>query len=367
MKQTHFYLICFLWLASFMTQAQAQTETLELWGNDLEMTADGSTTTYLTISERDVVDYTAFNMTIMVPKGIHVAQTRSGRDYVDDISLNVDRATTTHTIACNMPEYDYIKVACYSSKSQDFYPDDIDGNLVTELFTIGLTADPTMANGEYEIRIIEVKFVLAAGGASVPRQPITMKMNVTGGVEGQNIACTIGETGMGTLILPFDAHVPSALQACACTSIDGTTLVTTPLVRIPALTPVLLEGMPGTYSFVGVPETTSETAFTSGMLTGVLENTIITSGYVLQQQGSGVAFYPVNPDRPITVPAHKCYLNNTVSAKVIYWGGAFTGVEVLQNDDWNAAPFYDLNGRQVARPGVSGVYVRGEKKVYLKK
>ena len=367
MKQTTIFPICFLLLASFVTRAQAQTETLELWGHDLDMTADGTTTTHLTISESDVVDYTAFNMTIMVPKGIHVAKVRSGRDYVDDIALNVDRATTTHTIACNMPEYDYIKVACYSSKSQDLYPDDIDGNPVTELFTIGLTADPTMANGEYEVRIIEVKFVLAAGGASVLQQPVTMKMNVTGGVDGKNISCTIGETGLGTLILPFDAHVASALQAFGCAALSDNQLVTTPLVRIPALTPVLLQGEPGTYTFTGVPEATSETSFTEGLLTGVLDNTTITAGYVLQEQGGHAAFYPVNPDHAITVPAHKCYLNYTGPQMVIHWGSGNTGVDALQQKQHKASPLYDLNGRNVVTPQASGVYIQGNQKVFLKK
>ena len=366
MKQTTIFSICFLLLASFVTRAQAQTETLELWGHDLEMKADGKTKTYLTISERDVVDYTAFNMTIMVPKGIHVAKLRPGRDD-DDIALNVDRATKTHTIACNMPEYDYIKVACYSGKSQALYPDDINGNPVTELFTIGLTADPTMANGEYEVRIIDVKFVPTAGGASVPQQPVTMKMNVTGGVEGKNVTCTIGQTGLGTLILPFDAHVPSALQAFSCTSLSDNQLVTTPLVRIPALTPVLLEGKPDTYTFTGVPEATSETSFTEGLLTGVLENTAITAGYVLQDQGGTVAFYPVNPGRPITVPAHKCYLNYTGSQMVIHWGGGITGVDALQQGKRKGSTLYDMNGRNVVTPSTSGVYIQGHQKVFLKK
>lgn len=66
---------------------------------------------------------------------------------MDDISLNVDRATKTYTIACNMPQDDLIKVISYSTLNQDYYPDDIDGNPVDEIFTIGLIADPTMLTG----------------------------------------------------------------------------------------------------------------------------------------------------------------------------------------------------------------------------
>lgn len=368
MKRTNILLsLLALVLASFVARAQAQTQTLELWGHDFEMTADGSSITHLTLSERDVVDYTAFNMVIMVPKGIHVARIRSGRDYVDDISLNEDRATTTHTIACNMPEADYIKVACYSSKNQDFYPDDIDGNPVSELFTIGLTADATMANGEYEIRITGVKFVLAKGGASVPQAPVTMKMTVTGGVEGKQVTCTVGEAGVGTLLLPFDAHVPSPLAAFTCAAIDGTRLVLDEQVRIPALTPVLLQGEPGTYTFVGVPGDTDETSFTSGLLTGVLADTGITEGYVLQCQNGVTGFYPVNPRRPVTVPAHKCYLNWTGAARMIGFDGSATGIAGPTAGGDRLRAVYDAGGRRVVQPVSSGVYIKGNQKVYIKK
>lgn len=368
MKRTNILLsLLALMLASFVARAQAQAQTLELWGHDLEMTADGSSVTRLTISERDVVDYTAFNMVIMVPKGIHVAQVRSGRDYVDDILLNEDRATTTHTIACNMPEADYIKVACYSSKSQDFYPDDIDGNPVSELFSIGLTADATMANGEYEIRITGVKFVLAKGGASVPQTPVTMKMTVTGGVDGKQVTCTVGEAGVSTLLLPYNAHIPSALSAYTCSEIDGTRLVLDEQVRIPALTPVLLMGEPGTYTFTGVPETTKETTFTTGVMTGVLSTTQISEGYVLQNQDNGTAFYPVNPTRPVNVPAHKCYINWTGKAQLIRFDGSTTDLEAPTTSGNRPASVYDMGGRRVTQPTSPGVYIRGNKKVYIKK
>ena len=186
-------------------------------------------------------------------------------------------------------------------------------------------------------------------------------------MDGKNISCTIGETGLGTLILPFDAHVPSALQAFGCAALNDNQLVTTPLVRIPALTPVLLQGEPGTYTFTGVPEATSETSFTEGLLTGVLDNTAITAGYVLQEQGGNAAFYPVNPERPITVPANKCYLNYTGSQMVIHWGGSITVMDALQQGQQGGATLYDMNGRNVVTPPTSGVYIQGNQKVFLKK
>lgn len=130
--------------------AQAQSETLRVWlDSKVTFTADGSTVTYLKLYENDGTQgYTSFNMSLYVPKGIHVNKVKQGRDMVDDIFLS-ERATTTHTIACNMPSETLLKVACTSSMNQDLYNDDEEGNPLDEVWTIGLVADPTMANGDY--------------------------------------------------------------------------------------------------------------------------------------------------------------------------------------------------------------------------
>lgn len=130
--------------------AQAQSETLRVWlDSKVTFTADGSTVTYLKLYENDGEQgYTSFNMSLYVPKGIHVNKVKQGRDMVDDIFLS-ERATTTHTIACNMPSETLLKVACTSSMNQDLYNDDEEGNPLDEVWTIGLVADPTMANGDY--------------------------------------------------------------------------------------------------------------------------------------------------------------------------------------------------------------------------
>ena len=130
--------------------AQTQSETLRVWlDSKVTFTADGSTVTYLKLYENDGDQgYTSFNMSLYVPKGIHVNKVKQGRDMVDDIFLS-ERATTTHTIACNMPSETLLKVACTSSMNQDLYNDDEEGNPLDEVWTIGLVADPTMANGDY--------------------------------------------------------------------------------------------------------------------------------------------------------------------------------------------------------------------------
>ena len=362
--KTKLILLCLV-LASVVTRAQAQTQTLEVWGHDITMTADGTTVTHLTISERDVVDYTGFSLTIVVPKGIHVAQVRSGREYVDDISLNIDRATSTHTIACNMPQEDIIKVISYSTQNQNYYPDDIDGNPVTDIFTIGLVADPTMVNGEYEVSIIDCKFAQAPSGASQPQAPVTMKMTVTGGVDGVRVGCTLGADGVGTLILPFDAPLPQSVSAYTCSALDGTTLRLDPVTSLTAGTPVIVTGTPGTYTFTGLP-TCTETTYTTGLLTGVLEDTPISSGYVLQKQDAATAsaFYRVDAARPVTVPAYKCYLNAAGTAAVMRFADWVTAVKSI-NADAAKDRIYGIDGRRIDKPVAPGVYIKNRKK-YLK-
>ena len=350
-----------LLLASFLTRAVAQTETLQVWGHDFEMTADGSTVTHLTVSEHDVVDYTGFSLTILVPKGIHIAQVRSGREYVNDISLNVDRATTTHSIACNMPTEDMVKVISSSTENLDYYPDDIDGNPVDEIFTIGFTADPTMVNGEYEVKIVECKFAFAAGGASKPQEPIVMKMTVTGGVDGRQIDCTVGSAGVGTLILPFAAELPQDMQAYRCTGVDGTRIQTEAVNKIPANVPLLITALPGTYQFTGVPEGT-KTSYTDGVLTGVMEETVITSGYVMQQQQNVVAFYPVSAEKPITVPAYKCYLNYAGEQQAMRFDNVLTDLKGVTTSEGNSS-LYDLQGRRTQTATAPGVYIQNNRKI----
>lgn len=142
--------ICFMLLA--VAGVKAQSETLRVWlDSQVTFTADSSTVTYLKLYENDGdQQYTSFNMSLIVPKGIHVNKVKHSRNTVNDISLS-ERATTTHSISCNMPSDTLLKVACTSSENQDLYNDDEEGNPLDEVWTIGLIAEPTMVNGDYVV------------------------------------------------------------------------------------------------------------------------------------------------------------------------------------------------------------------------
>ena len=357
-------LLCLL-LALVGVQAMAQTQTLKVWGHDFTMTADGKTSTHLAISENDVVNYTAFNMTIVVPEGISVAQVNSGRFYVNDIQISPDRDSGGHTISCNMPDKKTIKIIAYSTDLYEFYPEDIDGNPVDELFTIGLVAAPTMVNGDYDIQIIDSKFVPVEGDASVMNETVHLKMTVQGGLDGTLINYTMSESGFGTVILPYSADVPEGLKAFECTHVENGVVQTNELTSIPANTPLLLSGLVGDYTFFGISEAT-EDSYTSGVLTGVMKDKEINSGYVLREQNEIIGFYPVTSFKPVVVPQYRCFLTSDQDLNSIKLGGHITDIDNIGHMNGSKNAIYDLQGKWVGKPRQRGVYVRGNQKVFVK-
>lgn len=180
--KTKIILTCFITLAGFkvMPYNTEESESLKVWASPAMIQADGSSPYEFTICQKDDRTYTAFNMALIVPEGIGVAQVKDGRETRDYIELS-KRGTSTHTISCGMPDSNTIKIISGSSQLADFFEDDADGNLLDELFTIGLTAKVGMAPGNYEIKIYDVKFVQASGDAFIlPSEFIVVPLTVCG-------------------------------------------------------------------------------------------------------------------------------------------------------------------------------------------
>ena len=346
-------------------QASAQTETLKVWMDDDTMTADGKTVTRLYVMENDVVDYTAFSLSLIVPKGVTIAKVKSGRNTVNDIRLT--ERLNDHTISCNMlSDVRTIKIISSSPSNSNFYPDDVDGNVMDSIFSIGLVADPAMVNGNYTIEITDCKFVLQDATASQPQEAVTASMKVTGGVDGLAINYEMTEVGVGTLILPFDASLPQGLDAFVCSSLDGDLLILTEQESIKANTPLIVTGLPGTYTFVGA-SVASEKCYSDGVLTGVMEQTQVNEGYVLQNLNGLTGFYRVNPDKPVEVSAYRCYMNNVTEADCVrIMFGNETGIGELNATSVSKGKAFDLQGRRVKKNAARGVYILNGEKVVVK-
>ena len=229
--------------------------------------------------------------------------------------------------------------------------------------TFGMVSQPTM--DALNAALAKAKDEIASGTASdatIAELEAAYAQFVQAAIKQEKqIDCTVSAAGVGTLILPFATELPQDMQAYRCTGVDGTRIQTEAVNEIPANVPLLITALPGIYQFTGVPEGT-EKNYTDGVLTGVMEETVITSGYVLQQQQNAVAFYPVSVEKPITVPAYKCYLNYAGEQQAMRFDDVLTGLKDVTTSE-GSSMLYDLQGRRTRTATAPGVYIQNNRKI----
>ncbi len=197
-------------------------------------------------------------------------------------------------------------------------------------------------------------------------------------LETATITWEMTSAGWGTLILPFDADVPSGLTLYAGSALtidDSTITVGNASETIAANTPYLVSGTEGTYTFSGTYEEATG-ALTSGMLTGTLVDmtysdfTANSGQYVLQNHTGegedGLAFYPITEaSTGVTLDAYHCYLSTSSNFLALHLPGVATAIEAVESETLANDAIYDLSGRRVAK-AVKGVYIQNGKKVLVK-
>ena len=106
----------------------------------------------------------------------------------------------------------------------------------------------------------------------------------------------VGTVGFGTLILPFNAELPSGMKVYSCSEVDANGVLNlTEESSIRRNVPYIVNATPGEYSFVG-PEAidAGKSSFQEGILVGAVANDVsLNKGtdYILQEQNGKVAFY----------------------------------------------------------------------------
>lgn len=379
MRMKHLALLL-LAFAPFL--AFAQQSKLQVWTDaELKFTADGKTVTYMTVYEKNPdVDYTAFNMEFTLPRGFRINLVKKGREWVKDISLSV-RASSTHTINCNMPDPTLLKIISTSSQNENYYPDDEDGNECTELFTIGLVADPETYNGTYAIQMDGARFVKKdASGISADDLDHVEYSNVTvsGGTDFPGVTYTLPSQGIGTLIVPFNFVPQPGFEVYDCTGLDGSTLQLEKVAEAKANTPYIVRGTPGTYNlngnYCGLKD-----SYSTPFLTGVYVDTQVPDGaYVMQDQKvNGLGFYQVSKGQNITISPYRCYLNaqKMAMSRLQLGFGEATGVDEVAGEGSECVDVYSVSGILLrskvkaadALKGLQpGVYVVNNKRVTVR-
>ena len=174
----------------------------------------------------------------------------------------------------------------------------------------------------------------------------------------------------GTLILPFDATVPSGVTAYACADKEGQTLTLEEVDAFKANTPYIVYAEEGaTETLAGLGAAYTDASYTEGYLTGVYAATLApVDSYVLQNLNSKVAFYQVAEGEQPTVGANRAYLTVPSNVKAFFFPGegeatAIEGIEALTAGEYEA--IYTLGGVKVnaLQKGVNVVRLKNGKTV----
>ena len=194
-------------------------------------------------------------------------------------------------------------------------------------------------------------------------------------IPAEEIDVNITAAGYATVNYPFAVQVPADIKAyTGSLSAEKNVLNLNEIADgiIPANTPVVLEGLEGTYSLTILADNTTP-AIEGNALKGVLLSQEIVADkepYVLGNVESTVGFYKVTADDRI-LAANKAYIELPAATaqgiRSIVIGGTTTGIEDTVAEGTETEEYYDLQGRRVLNP-TKGIYVtKSGKKVLFNK
>lgn len=348
-----------------VTNAKAQ-EIATLTVSDFEITV-GENNTITIESDIALNDYCSFQFDLLLPEGITIPYNMNpdeeeeqfgyfdseAEEWIPAIESGITKSS--HTLACSKIDGGY-RFVCYHPKFTYFKSGS------KNVLTIILQADNEAVNGVYRPTLGGTMFIANKDEHFTPEVNAGTAI-VKGSDKSITFEFTMSDAIWGTLMLPFDANVPAGIVAYSCTGVDGNSVILNESSTIYANTPYLLNGIPGTYSFTGIPNA-EKNEYSSGCMNGVHSATTIYSGYVLQENDGIVAFYRVNENKPIEVPAGHCYINVTGDAMYIRIDRT-TGINEM---DYNTegSEIYYINGINVESTENNRIYIINNKKKYIK-
>ncbi len=178
------------------------------------------------------------------------------------------------------------------------------------------------------------------------------------------VTLKVTDLGWASLMLPFNAEIPTGLEVWSCTGEENGVLTLEEVESIVANTPYVVSGEVGEYTFADYG-LAKQDAYAGTMFTGTYAETLAPVGsYVLQNGANGFGFYKVADGKQPTVGAYRCYINASESAAPMFSlerGEGTTSIEDAELTN-ETVVIYDLAGRRVEKME-KGIYIVNGRKV----
>ncbi len=333
---------------------------------------------YFDVSLEGSLIYTAYNMDIFLPEGItdikYVQMMKLGEGGIYPFTYNEfeETYTYTHTLSASQPTANQLRIACTSNVNDEFTKDSgvlfrVYVQLDNDALAASVSPKPIVTVSG--IALVQKEDARKYVPADFSCQPFTTAIPADRAIP-VNISSV---NKIGTLILPFNAELPTGVQAYICNAVDNDEkkMLLTPVNSIEACTPYIVISETGyTGNFEGSVDLGEDYAddgvYTQGLLTGVLKPTVINSGYVLQNQGAGPKFYSAEGES-FTIPAGRCYLTPSGALSVKAFDMKIDEASEIKqvSEDATSDVYYDFSGRRVERLE-KGLYIKGTQKVFVK-
>lgn len=186
----------------------------------------------------------------------------------------------------------------------------------------------------------------------------------------EDFTLAVTDAGAATMVLPFDALIPTGVEVYTLTYTAGqaSVLATAVTGTVEANTPVLVVAGEGNYHFAGTSVWKGSATTTAGALTGVYSKTVVPAGsYILTRKDGTLAFRKVDGATNYVEANHAYLTAATADAPMldISFGGA-TSVTLVKGEEGMVNDLYDLQGRRVDGSVKKGVRIVNGKKVMVR-
>lgn len=184
----------------------------------------------------------------------------------------------------------------------------------------------------------------------------------------------VTSAGYSTLVLPFNAALPSGVSAYNLV-VSGTTVSGKPASSIIKNKPVLIKAAQGSYTFTaddaaGIAYVASPA---NGALIGTYKSTNAPGGnYVLQSHDGTVAFYQLGEGGNHVVSPFRAYLDGSqagagaAKSMRLDLDDAVTAIQDLTTVVKADSRIFDISGRELRRADKPGLYIINGKKTIIK-